>query len=174
MAGLGSGALRWESMSEAERGRFGRELKDDTRPRQGPVAGNDGFERLMTSLRALMVSASAAAFAAGAAAHAADPVKLDVEGEASVAAGLADGDAKADANAEVSVKGSTVLDNGLELGAVVSARLDADQPRQLFGGGRYSSQLIGGPRGVAPTLMRAARSARSSSGAIRASRAACR
>jgi hypothetical protein len=107
----------------------------------------------MTGLRTLMLGASASvlttAFAAGAA-YAADPVKVEVEGEASAAAGLADGDAKADANAEVSVKGSTVLDNGVELGAVVSARLDGDQPSQLFGGGRYSSQLIGGPRGIAP------------------------
>ncbi len=96
----------------------------------------------------------AAAFAAGAApltaAWAADPVELDVEGEVSAAAGISDGEEKADANAEVTAKASTILDNGLELGAVVSGRLDADQPYQTYAGGRYSSLLIGGPRGIAP------------------------
>jgi len=104
----------------------------------------------MTGLRTALLSACAAVITAGAA-HAADPVKIDVEGEASAAVGLVDGEAKADANAEIRVKGSTVLDNGIELGAVVSGRLDADQPYQMFGGGRYSSQLIGGPRGVGPS-----------------------
>ncbi|MEX6632756.1 porin [Hyphococcus lacteus] len=104
----------------------------------------------MTSLRTVMLGVSAAALTAGAA-LAADPVEIDVKGEASVAAGLVDGDAKADANAEVSVKGSTVLDNGIEVGAVVSGRLDGDQPGQMFSGGRYSSLLSGGPRGIAPT-----------------------
>ncbi len=85
------------------------------------------------------------------AAHAADPVKVDVEGEASVVAGVVDGDADADANATLKVKGSTIFDNGVELGAVVKTRLDADQPYQYFSGGRYSSLLIGGPRGVAPS-----------------------
>ncbi|MEO1136769.1 MAG: porin, partial [Pseudomonadota bacterium] len=110
--------------------------------------------RLMTGLRNRLLATGAAlsavAFTASAA-YAADPVKVDIEGEASVAAGLVDGDAQADANALLSVKGSTVLDNGIEIGAVVSARLDADQPYQLFGGGRYSSLLIGGPRGIAPS-----------------------
>ena len=105
--------------------------------------------RLMTSLRTAMLGVSAAALTAGAA-LAADPVEIDVEGEASVAAGLVDGDAKADANAEVSIKGSTLLDIGIEVGAVVSGRLDGDQPRQMFSGGRYSSLLSGGPRGIAP------------------------
>ena len=84
------------------------------------------------------------------AAHAADPVELDVNGEASVAAGITDGDAAADANAEITFKGSTLFDNGLELGAVLETRLDADQSSQLFAGGRYSGLQIGGPRGVAP------------------------
>jgi len=83
-------------------------------------------------------------------AFAADPIKLEVKGEASAAAGLVDGDARADADAEIRVKGSTVLGNGLELGAVVEGRLDGQQPNQLYGGGRYSSMLIGGPRGVGP------------------------
>lgn len=83
-------------------------------------------------------------------AFAADPVKLEVSGRASVAAGLVDGEEKADADAEITVKGSTVLSSGLELGAVVEGRLDGQQPNQLYAGGRYSSMLIGGPRGVAP------------------------
>lgn len=101
----------------------------------------------MTGFKAALTGVCAAAMTAGAA-YAADPVKVDVSGEASVAAGLVDGDARADANAEVRVKGSTVLDNGIEIGAGLSARIDKDQPRQLFGGGRYSSLLNGGPRGL--------------------------
>lgn len=104
----------------------------------------------MTGLRIALLSASAAVFTAGVA-YAADPVEIDVSGEISASAGLVDGEAKGDVNADISVKGSSVLDNGIEVGAVVSARLDADQPRQLFGGGRYSSLLIGGPRGIAPS-----------------------
>ena len=83
-------------------------------------------------------------------AFAADPVKIDISGEASAAAGLVDGDAEGDADAEVRVKGSTVLRNGIELGAVLEGRLDGQQPNQLYAGGRYSSLLIGGPRGVGP------------------------
>ena len=108
----------------------------------------------MTGLRTAMLGVSAAALSLGTltagAAYAADPVKIDVEGEASAAAGLVDGDAKGDANATLKVKGSSILDNGIEIGAGVMARLDGDQPRQMFGGGRYSGLLIGGPRGVAP------------------------
>ncbi len=103
----------------------------------------------MTGLRTLLLTTGAAVLTAGAA-YAADPIKLDVSGEASAAAGLSDGDGKGDVNAKLSVKGSTVLDNGLEVGAVVTGRLDADQPRQMFGGGRYSGLLIGGARGVGP------------------------
>lgn len=81
---------------------------------------------------------------------AADPVKIEVDGFASAAAGLVDGDAEGDADAEIAVKGSTVLGGGLELGAVVEGRLDGQQPNQLYAGGRYSSLLIGGPRGIGP------------------------
>jgi len=87
---------------------------------------------------------------AGAVAHAADPVEIDISGEASVVAGVSDGDAKADADAIVKVKGSTVLNNGTEVGAVVEGRLDGQQPAQMYAGGRYSGMLIGGPRGVGP------------------------
>ena len=74
---------------------------------------------------------SAAVFTAGAA-YAADPVEFEVEGEVSTVAGVVDGDAKGDVNAEVAVKGSTVLDNGVEVGAVVEGRLDADLICQLL------------------------------------------
>jgi hypothetical protein len=97
------------------------------------------------------LTAGALALSLGAA-HGADPVDVDVDvsGEASVAAGVVDGDAKADADATIAVKGSTVLSNGIELGAVVEGRLDGQQPNQIYAGGRYSSMLIGGPRGIAP------------------------
>ncbi|MBI1364542.1 MAG: porin [Alphaproteobacteria bacterium] len=91
-----------------------------------------------------------AAVAAASAAHAADPVKLQVSGEATAVAGVSDGKAKGDADADVKLKGSTVLENGVEIGAVVEGRLDGQQPDRLYAGGRYSSLLIGGPRGIAP------------------------
>jgi hypothetical protein len=94
----------------------------------------------------LKVSAGAVALCAGFGAQAA----VKVSGEASVVAGVSDGEAKADADAEVRVKGSTVLDNGVEVGALVGARLDGQAPAQMYAGGRYSSLLIGGPRGVGP------------------------
>ena len=103
----------------------------------------------MIGLRKALLGVSAAALTAGAA-YAADPVEIDVEGSASLVAGVSDGDGDADVNAAVKVTGSTILNSGLELGAAAEARLDADQPPQLFAGGRYSSLLIGGPRGVAP------------------------
>ncbi|NOX81386.1 MAG: porin [Alphaproteobacteria bacterium] len=95
------------------------------------------------------MSVSAAALTAGAA-YGADPVEIEVSGQASVVVGVTEGDAKADVNAEIAFKGSSILDNGVEIGAVVEGRLDADQPAQMFGGGRFSSLLIGGPRGIAP------------------------
>lgn len=106
----------------------------------------------MTFLREALLGVSAAALSVAApmAAFAADPVEVEVEGEASLVVGLVDGDADADLDAEVAVRGSTIFDNGVELGAVVEARMDADQPVQRYGGGRFSSLLIGGPRGIAP------------------------
>ena len=103
----------------------------------------------MTPLRKALFGVCAAALSAGAA-NAAEPVELDIEGEINAVAGVVDGDAEADANAEITATVSTVLDNGIEMGAVVEARLDADQPAQRYGGGRYSSLLIGGPRGIGP------------------------
>lgn len=119
---------------------------------------NVGKFRLCVSAAAIAVVATyALPSSLGAdAAFAADPVEFEVKGEVSAVAGVVDreGDGKADltgdVNALITAQGSTLLDNGLEIGAVVGARLDADQPRQIFGGGRFSSLLIGGPRGIAP------------------------
>lgn len=83
-------------------------------------------------------------------AFAASPIDVEVSGNASVVVGVSDGDGKADSDAEIAVKSSTVLTSGLELGAVVEARFDKQQPNQLYAGGRYSSLLIGGPRGIGP------------------------
>ena len=105
---------------------------------------------MRSALKILMTATAATALMAGAVAHAADPVEIDISGEASVVAGVSDGDAKADADAIVKVKGSTVLNNGTEVGAVVEGRLDGQQPAQMYAGGRYSGMLIGGPRGVGP------------------------
>ncbi|MEM8772333.1 MAG: porin [Pseudomonadota bacterium] len=109
---------------------------------------------MMTGLRSILkgtglLGPSVAALAAGAA-FAADPVELEVDGKATVVAGVSDGDGEADANAEINIKASTLLDNGIELGAVIESRLDADQPGSIFAGGRYSGLQIGGPRGIAP------------------------
>lgn len=83
------------------------------------------------------------------------PIDIEISGEASAVVGAGDvtgdNDVAGDANAEVEVKGSAFLDNGIELGAVIEGRLDADQPPQLFAGGRYSGLLSGGPRGLAPS-----------------------
>ena len=104
----------------------------------------------MTGGGKIWIGMCAAAACALTVAYAADPVEFDVTGEVSVVGGITDGDAEADVNAEVAATAATILDNGIEIGAAVEARLDADQPSQMFGGGRYSSLLIGGPRGVAP------------------------
>lgn len=103
----------------------------------------------MTALRAYLTS-FAAAFVGAASAYAADPIEFEVDGQVSAVAGLVDGDADADVNARIRVVGSTVLDNGVTLGLGLEGRFDEDQPSQIFPGGRYSSVLIGGPRGVAP------------------------
>lgn len=103
----------------------------------------------MTFLHKALLGVCAAALCAGGA-YAADPVELEIEGEVNAVVGVSDGEAKGDANAEISTKVNTLLDNGIEIGAVVEARLDADQPTQRYGGGRYSSLLIGGRRGIGP------------------------
>ncbi len=101
------------------------------------------------TIKTLLVSLAAAPLALTAA-LAADPVEIDVSGEVSVVSGLSDGEFKADGDAEIRVKGSTVLDNGIELGGVLEGRVDGQQPQSIYAGGRYTSLLIGGPRGVGP------------------------
>ena len=83
-------------------------------------------------------------------AAAADPVEFDVDGKASLVAGVSGGDAAGDIDAELRVTGSTVFASGLEVGAVLETRLDGQQPGRIYGGGRYSSFLIGGGRGLGP------------------------
>ena len=100
---------------------------------------------------ALFLSVCLFPLAFGSAAFAQDEdSKLEVSGEATVVVGVVDGETEADADAKVKVKGSTILDNGLEVGGVVEARVDGDVPRQYWAGGRYSSFTAGGPRGVTP------------------------
>lgn len=103
----------------------------------------------MRSALRLLLAATAATSLAGAA-YAADPVKVEVSGEASAVGGVSRGEARGDVDAKLRAKGSTVLDNGVEVGAVVEGRVDGQQPAQTYAGGRYSSLLIGGPRGVGP------------------------
>lgn len=108
----------------------------------------------MRSALRILLAATAATSLAGmglaGAAYAADPVDIDISGQASAVAGVSDGAADGDIDAELRARGSTVLDNGIEVGAVVEARVDGQQPAQIYSGGRYSSLLSGGPRGVGP------------------------
>ena len=102
------------------------------------------------TLRNVLAGAVSAAAAVCASPALADPIDVEVSGEASVVSGVSDGEARADADATVAVKGSKTLRNGLEVGAVVEGRFDKQQPNQIYAGGRYSSFLAGGPRGVGP------------------------
>ncbi|MGE0409776.1 MAG: porin, partial [Amphiplicatus sp.] len=102
----------------------------------------------MNWTRTALLGVGAASIAC-AAAHA-ESKAVEVSGEASAVVGVSRGEAKADADAKLKIRGSTVLRNGVEVGAVLEGRFDRQQPAQLYGGGRYSSLLIGGPRGVAP------------------------
>ena len=77
-----------------------------------------------------------------------DPLVLS--GEISAAAGLADGEAAGDVDALVRAEATTILESGLELGAGTAVRLDGQRPYQINAGGRYSSLLAGGTRGVGP------------------------
>ena len=80
-----------------------------------------------------------------------DAVKLELSGKATAIVGVVEGgDARGDFDAQVELKASTVLENGLELGAVIQGRYDEDQPGQLFSAGRRSGFLTGGPRGLGP------------------------
>ena len=113
----------------------------------------------MTDLRSALIKTSAAALIAAtygvsgfgiSSALAADPVKIEVEGQVTAVAGVTEGDADGDIDADLKVKGSTIFDNGIEFGAVVAGSVDAQRPPMLYSGGRYSSLLSGGPRGIAP------------------------
>jgi predicted porin len=73
---------------------------------------------------------------------------IEVTGDLSVVTGIVDGELKSDADARVSAMGSTVLDSGFEVGAAASLRADGDMPGSLYAGGRYSSLLAGGARGL--------------------------
>jgi len=81
-----------------------------------------------------------------------DPlVNLELDGRASAVVGsTGDGDVRGDVNIELGLTASRVFNNGLELGATLEGRYDEDQPKSLFSGGRRSSLLTGGPRGVGP------------------------
>jgi len=101
-------------------------------------------------LGVIAAGASVSALVCAGGALAADPVELEISGQVTGVAGVSDGMAVADADADVEIRGSSVLGNGIEIGAVVEARLDGQQPDQIYAGGRYSSLQIGGPRGVGP------------------------
>lgn len=75
---------------------------------------------------------------------------LRLSGEVSAVAGLAEGDGAADADALVRAEGAHVLASGLELGAGAALRADGQRPYRTWTGGRYSSLLAGGTRGVGP------------------------
>ncbi|MGV6802053.1 MAG: porin [bacterium] len=79
-----------------------------------------------------------------------DDSAIEISGDASMVVGVVEGETKSDLDARIKVKGSTLLDNGLEIGGVVEARGDADIHNQYWAGGRYSSLLAGGDRGVGP------------------------
>lgn len=81
-------------------------------------------------------------------AHAQDPKPIDITGKIVMVPGIVDGNTEFDADAELRAKASTVLENGIELGGGASVRADADDPSERYAGGRYSSPLSGGDRGV--------------------------
>lgn len=123
----------------------GRKDGEMARPRRNDLLGSGTLLLAVLSFCAPVVAQPALASGSD---------KIEVTGKASVVTGIIerDGvtDARADADAEIAVKGSTVLSNGIELGAVLEGRFDNQQPGRIYSGGRYSSLLIGGPRGVAP------------------------
>ena len=102
---------------------------------------------ILGRLRAPLSGAASLLALLGTNAFAQLPDAIEVDGELSVVAGGSDGETDADIDARVSATGSTVLRNGMEIGAAASMRADSDAPASQFGGGRYSSLLFGGPRG---------------------------
>ncbi|MGV6820777.1 MAG: porin [Parvularcula sp.] len=93
---------------------------------------------------------AACAFAVVGISSAQEPQPVEITGQLSIVTGAVDGEVVSDADARLQVVGSTVLENGLEIGAAASVRADGGQPANQFLGGRYSSLLGGGSRGFGP------------------------
>ncbi|MEL6362479.1 MAG: porin [Pseudomonadota bacterium] len=112
-----------------------------------------GIRALITSCALILVAlpANAQSDADQSSSPLSDAVKVELSGKASAVVGAVEGgEARGDIDAEVELKASTILDNGLELGAVIQGRYDEDQPGQLFSAGRRSGFLFGGARGLGP------------------------
>ena len=95
-----------------------------------------------------LASGLLAAASFGVAAAQDDPI--EVTGEMTAVTGVVDGEVKSDADARIEVTATHILENGIELGAAGSVRADGDMPGRYYGGGRYSSLLAGGDRGIGP------------------------
>ena len=111
-------------------------------------AGRKGPRGGAGLLGALLASCALPVACPGALAQDDLPPPIEVTGEVSVVGGVVDGEARGDADALVRAEGTHVTAGGLEVGAGAAIRADGQQPERLFGGGRYSSPLIGGPRGL--------------------------
>ena len=79
-----------------------------------------------------------------------DEGPLDLSGTVTLVGGAVDGDAGGDADLSVRAEATTLLQSGLELGAGGALRVDGDRPYRTYAGGRYSSPLVGGTRGLGP------------------------
>ena len=101
------------------------------------------------ALCALLLTSLSAGAAAQDARDAGDGA-VDLSGHATFVGGIADGDAAADADVSLRAEATTILESGLELGAGGALRVDGDRPYRTYAGGRYSSPLIGGTRGIGP------------------------
>jgi len=95
-----------------------------------------------------LVGVASAAIAAAAPACASHAQSVEIEGEATaVVGGAVGGEAErkpVDMDIRLRADGSYLMDNGIELGAGLEARLDADSPAAWWSGGRYSTPNIGG------------------------------
>ncbi|WOI53222.1 porin [Parvularcula sp. LCG005] len=103
----------------------------------------------LQTLKACAFGATATfALFAGDGAFAQEPDPIEVKGELTIVTGLVDGELKSDANARLSATSSTVLQNGIELGGSATVRANGNEPAHRYAGGRYSSLLSGGTRGL--------------------------
>ena len=109
-----------------------------------------GINRHISKWLAGGASATMLGIAAFSMPAAAQDSEIDLSGDITNVTGIVDGDLKSDTNARVRLNASRLLDNGLEIGGELEARLDGEIPRQYWAGGRYSSLTAGGPRGVGP------------------------